>query len=118
MTKANILIVEDNFLIALDLQDIIERLGYSVSAVVSTGGQAIDKAIQLKPDLIIMDIGLKGEMDGIETINKIREHIAIPVLYVTGNKDQLVQHNITDPCIDKPFSSDEIQHFIVSLLAL
>jgi CheY-like chemotaxis protein len=63
-----------------------------------------------------MDIGLKGSMNGIETVEKIRENFKIPVIYLTGNSDLLKQTNITDPCIVKPFEDEELKRLITSLL--
>ncbi|MEX0928628.1 MAG: response regulator [Balneolales bacterium] len=116
MSKANILIVEDNFLIAQDMQNILEQAGYTISAVVDTGELAISNAAELKPDLIILDIVLKGDMDGIETLKMIREHSDVPVLFVTGNQDLLIQHHLNEPWLDKPFTALDLQRLASSLL--
>ncbi|HEX3034133.1 MAG TPA: response regulator [Thermodesulfobacteriota bacterium] len=116
MTKSNILIVEDNMIIAIDIQDRLESFGYAVPTIATTGEQAIAKTAELKPDLIIMDIGLNGNINGIETVEKIRENFKIPVIYLTGNSDLLKQANITDPYIVKPFEDEELKSLIASLL--
>ena len=116
MIRSNILIVEDDMIIAMDIQERLESFGDNVPTIVTTGEEAISKTPELKPDLIIMDIGLKGSMNGIETVEKIREYFAIPVLYLTGNSDLLKQTNITDPCIVKPFEDEELKRLITSLL--
>jgi CheY-like chemotaxis protein len=116
MIQSNILIVEDDMIIAMDIQERLESFGNSVPTIVTTGEEAISKTPELKPDLIIMDIGLKGSMNGIETVEKIRENFKIPVIYLTGNSDLLKQTNITDPCIVKPFEDEELKRLITSLL--
>jgi CheY-like chemotaxis protein len=116
MIQSNILIVEDDMIIAMDIQEGLESFGDSVPTIVTTGEEAISKTPELKPDLIIMDIGLKGSMNGIETVEKIRENFKIPVIYLTGNSDLLKQTNITDPCIVKPFEDEELKRLITSLL--
>lgn len=116
MIKSNILIVEDDMIIAMDIQERLESFGDNVPTIVTTGEEAISKTPELKPDLIIMDIGLKGSMNGIETVEKIREYFAIPVLYLTANSDLLKQKKITDPCIVKPFEDDELKRSVTVLL--
>ncbi|MDO8550088.1 MAG: response regulator [Ignavibacteria bacterium] len=116
MANKTILIVEDNMIIAIDIQERIKNFGYIVPAIVSSGEEALNKTEELKPDLVIMDIGLKGNMNGIETGKKIRENFNIPVIYLTGNSNLLKQANITDPCIDKPFNDDELKRLITKLI--
>jgi len=82
-----ILIVENEALEALDIQDNLERWGYEVPAVVSSGEEAIKKAEEFKPDLILMDIFLTGKVDGIEAARKINEGMNIPVIYITAYSD-------------------------------
>ncbi len=112
MVKKKILIVEDNMIIAIDIKEKIKNFGYTVPAIVSSGEQALIKTEELKPDLVIMDIGLKGKMNGIETGKKIREDFNIPVIYITGNSSLHREANITDPCIDKPFNDEELKKLI------
>ncbi len=99
MVEANIMIVEDEVLFAKDLQDLLESWGYTVPALVSTGEEAIEKAGELKPDLVLMDIVLKGGMDGIEASDTIRTRFKIPVVYLTAYADdETVQRaKITEP---------------------
>jgi len=73
LDKIRILIVEDEGLIARDIEDMVRNAGYKVSAVVGTGEDAVEKAETTHPDLILMDIILRGEMDGVEAAEKIRE---------------------------------------------
>jgi CheY-like chemotaxis protein len=72
MANANILVVEDDGIVALDIDSRLRSLGYSVSEIVSSGEEAVKKVQENKPDLVLMDIILKGEMDGIEAADAIR----------------------------------------------
>ncbi len=85
MKQKTILLVEDERIIGLDIQKTLLELGYSVPPLVSSGDEAIQKAEELNPDLILMDIALSGDIDGIDVINKIREKLDIPVIYLTAH---------------------------------
>ena len=80
----NILIVEDENIIAMDIQFMLENLGYKISGVVSSGEDSIKKASNMLPDLILMDIKLKGKIDGVRAANQIYESLRIPVVYLTA----------------------------------
>jgi PAS domain S-box-containing protein len=97
--KAKILIVEDEKIIAKYLQNTLKGLGYDISAIVSSGEEAIKKAEEIKPDLVLMDIVLKGDMDGIEAAEKIGLLFDIPVVYLTAYPDEKLfqRAKITDP---------------------
>ena len=82
-----ILIVEDELIIALMIEKMVTKLGHQVIGKVTTGEEAVDKVVQDTPDLILMDIRLQGEMDGIEAMQEIRKKTHIPVIYITGNTD-------------------------------
>lgn len=84
----NILIVEDDQLLSLVQGRLVERLGYRVSGKAQTGEQAIEMAKELNPDLIMMDISLKGDIDGIDAMHKIREFSDVPVIYLSGNTEK------------------------------
>lgn len=84
---ADILIVEDEQIIALNMRESLESLGYRVSAIASSASKAIEKATTLRPNLVLMDICLKGAMDGIEAAEYIWTTLQIPVIYVTGHSD-------------------------------
>jgi len=88
MEKARILIVEDEAIIAMGLKGNLQSLGYEVTSIVNTGDKAIEKAEEDKPDLILMDIRIKGEMDGIDTAEVIRNRFGIPVIFSTAYLDQ------------------------------
>jgi diguanylate cyclase (GGDEF)-like protein/PAS domain S-box-containing protein len=99
MDKIRILIVEDEGLIARDIEDMVRNAGYEIGAVVGTGEEAVEKAETTHPDLILMDIILRGEMDGVEAAEKIREGFNIPVIYLTAHTDEntLQRAKLTEP---------------------
>jgi PAS domain S-box-containing protein len=112
MYKASILIVEDNNIVMLELKDRLEEMGYNVIDTSSSGPDAIKKAELHKPDLIIMDIRLKGDMDGIETSASIKKSMEVPIVYLTAHADDntLQRAKITEPYgyIIKPFEEREL----------
>ena len=89
MTKSTILVVEDENIIARDIQNKLKRLGYAVSAVVFSGEEAISKVEETHPNLVLMDIMLKGDMDGIEAAGQIHSLFDIPVVYMTAYADDI-----------------------------
>jgi PAS domain S-box-containing protein len=107
LEPARIMVVEDEGIIAQDIKNCLENLGYSVPDVVFTGYDAIEKAGKYRPDLVLMDIVLKGEIDGIETAAEIRKHYNIPIVYLTAYEDDktLKRAKMTEPLgyILKPF---------------
>src|SRR5436190_12853287 len=113
MSQARIMIVEDERITAEDIHDILTHLGYVVTAIVSTGADAIREAARTRPDLVMMDIRIKGEMDGIETARDIREQFDIPVIYLTAHadRDTLERAKLAEPLgyLVKPFQEAELQ---------
>lgn len=113
MDARRILIVEDERLIALDLQRRLTRLGYTVIGIMASGPQAIAAAFQLQPDLVLMDIRLQGEMDGIEAALHIQTDRLIPVIYLTAYVDdatmQRAQATSSWGFLRKPFHVRELQ---------
>ncbi|MBN8583629.1 MAG: PAS domain S-box protein [Ignavibacteria bacterium] len=111
MTNLNgtprIMVVEDEGIIAQDIKNCLEGLGYIVPDVVFTGKEAILRAEELRPDLVLMDIVLKGDIDGIETAAEIRKKYNIPIVYLTAYEDDrtLKRAKMTEPLgyILKPF---------------
>ena len=99
MNKSSILVVEDEALIAADLVQTLFSLGYKVHKPVATGEDAIRSAKTKKPDLVLMDIKLIGDMDGIETAEKIRAFADIPIVYLTAFTDdtRLSKAQLTEP---------------------
>lgn len=112
-TTATLLIVENESIVAQDLQFILEDLGYSVPAIADSSESAIEKTAQIKPDLILMDIRIIGEIDGIDTAKTISEQFEIPVIYMTAHSDEatLARAKETAPFgyIIKPFEERELQ---------
>ncbi|MBT4089109.1 MAG: response regulator, partial [Deltaproteobacteria bacterium] len=88
MNKARILIVEDEAIIAMEIENQLQGLGYEVTSIVDTGEKAIKKTEVDKPDLMLMDIRIKGEMDGIDTAEVIRSRFGIPVIFSTAYLDE------------------------------
>lgn len=88
MEKARILIVEDEAIIAMEIENQLQSLGYEVTSIVDTGEKAIANAELDKPDFILMDIRIKGEMDGIEAAEVIRNKFGIPVIFSTAYLDE------------------------------
>ena len=112
MIKKEILIVEDERIVAEDVQMILTNFGYAVSSIVSSGEDAITKAGEVLPDLVLMDIVLKGEMDGVEAAEQIRSTLHIPVVYLTAYADRatLKRARVTAPYgyVVKPFFDKEL----------
>lgn len=115
-----ILIVEDERIIALNLKEHLESLGYSVIGIAATGEGAIKQAIESHPDLVLMDIRLQGQMDGIEAAQQIWENWEIPAIYVTGHSDTrtLERAKLTAPFgyILKPVKEQELHVSIEAAL--
>lgn len=87
MTPARIMIVEDEHITAADIEETLSEIGYQIVAVVDNGRDALRRAEQEKPDLVLMDIRLKGAMDGVETAVTLRQQFDIPVVYLTAHAD-------------------------------
>ena len=86
MGKAQILVVEDDNIVVMELEDSLQSLGYAVSAVASYGEEAIEKAAETRPNLVLMDIRLKGDVNGIRAAQEIRERCGVLHL---GHRRQL-----------------------------
>ena len=112
MTQARILVVEDESIVAADIQDRLESLGYEVPATVASGERAVEKAGALRPDLVLMNIQLNGRMDGVEAADQIRQRFGIPVIYLTANADHptVQRAKVTEPFgyVIKPFEEREL----------
>ena len=113
MSKAKILVVEDERITARNIQNQLKKLGYNVSAIASSGEEAIQKTAETYPDLVLMDIKLEGDMDGIQAAEQIRIRFDIPVIYLTAYADEntLQQAKVTElySYILKPFRAKELQ---------
>ena len=120
MSNAKILIVEDEKIVAKDIHNRLRRFGYEVTAIASTGEEAIQKAVETKPDLALLDIRLHGETDGIAVAEQIRDRLYIPVVYLTAYADEemLRRAKLTDPFgyLVKPFGERELHSTIAMAL--
>lgn len=118
--KKNILIVEDEYIIALTMRRNLERIGYCLAGHAKTGEMAIQMAKDYSPDLIIMDINLGGGIDGIETAEQILKVKPIPIIFSTGNTDDHTYQRANKVCKDgfltKPYDSDQFKESIESAL--
>ena len=116
MSGEKILIVEDEIIVAMGVEQKLLDLGYDVINIVDTGEDAVKCAKQLKPDLILMDIVLKGKMDGIEAAQQIHDNLDIPIIYLTAYSDDdvLKRARITEPYgyMIKPFRKNEVKAYI------
>lgn len=114
--RSKILIVEDEIIIAIDLKIRLENLGYHILGIALNGEDAIKKIREKNPDLVLMDIQLNGDMDGIKVAQQIRNQYNIPFIYITGSHDNslLDRAKQTNPIgfISKPFDEIEIQKAI------
>lgn len=112
MPKTNVLVVEDESIVSKDIQHSLKKLGYNVVGAASTGERAFELAASEKPDIILMDIMLKGEMNGIDTAQKVKEELQIPVIYLTAYADEstLEKAKVTEPYgyIIKPFKEVDL----------
>lgn len=116
MEKLNIFIVEDESIVAKDIQNSLTKLGYNVIGFANNGKDAIEKITELMPDLILMDIMIKGPLTGIEVSEKIKEKMNIPVIFLTAYADEgtLSRAKITEPYgyILKPFKEIDLHSTI------
>ncbi|WP_448268396.1 EAL domain-containing protein [Nostoc sp. DSM 114159] len=116
MNPVNILVVEDEIIVAMDIQSRLRKFGYSVMALADSGEEAIRKAADDSLDLVLMDIHLKGKMDGVEAAQIIHNLFNIPIIYLTANADEstLNRAKVTEPFgyILKPFKEKELKFTI------
>ncbi|MFC1769606.1 response regulator [Nitrospirota bacterium] len=119
--QGSILIVEDEYLLAMDIQFTLEDTGYKVMGIALSGEEALEQLERDLPDLVLMDITLYGNLDGIETAKQIHKRFNIPVVFMTGNADKLTTDNINEinpvGFIHKPIIENELmalleKHFL------
>lgn len=112
MVKIDVLVVEDESIVSKDIQHSLKKLGYNVVGAASTGERAIELALDLRPQVVLMDIMLKGEMTGIEAAEEIKRQINVPVIFLTAYADEgtLSKAKLTEPYgyILKPFKEIDI----------
>lgn len=116
MKPVRILIVEDEAIVAMDIQARLEQRGYAIAGMAATGEDAIRLAAQARPDLVLMDIRLRGEMDGITAASQIRERFRLPVIFLTAHAEEttLQRAKVAEPFgyILKPFEERELHTLI------
>ncbi len=120
MTTPSILIVEDEQIVAAGLKKRLQEFGYAVPAMATSGPEAIELAGRMQPDLVLMDIRLEGQMDGIEAAGQIRSRFRLPIVYLTAysNPEVLNRAKITEPFgyILKPYQERELHVVIETAL--
>jgi PAS domain S-box-containing protein len=113
MTTTNILIVEDERIIAKGIEKQLKGMGYAVAGFASTGEEGVQKAVELQPDLVLIDIHLGSGIDGIEAAGRIRNRVGIPVVYLTAHSDNatLQRAKLTEPFgyVLKPYEDKDLQ---------
>ena len=120
-SPAKILIVEDEMIIGANISLQLSKLGHEVTGIVSRGEEAISHVRHSPPDIVLMDIQLKGAIDGIETVNRMHREIKMPIIYLTASTDEenFERAKTTNPYafISKPFKKLDLQHAIDLTLA-
>lgn len=121
MDKSKILIVEDQSIVALDLENRMERLGHTVLGVVASGEEAIQEAARTQPDLVLMDIRLKGSLTGVEAAHAIWNRFDIPAVYLTAVEgaralERSREELRTFGYAGKPFEDEQLEAAIESTL--
>jgi CheY-like chemotaxis protein len=120
MSKARILIVEDEAIVAEDLSQMLARLGYDIAGVTGSGSGAVELARERRPDLVLMDIRLQGGMDGVEVAQAIHRDGAVPIIYLTAHADAatLERAKVTEPFgyLLKPFDERQLESHIQTAL--
>ncbi|MBT7592042.1 MAG: response regulator, partial [Candidatus Scalindua sp.] len=113
MVKPKLLIVDDESNTSILIRNMLEELGYNVAGLASSGKEAIQKTLQLQPNLVLMDIILGGEMDGVDAARQIHDSLDVPIVYLTGHADDdlLYRAKLTEPYgyIIKPFDESELR---------
>ena len=116
----SILVVEDEKISCMLLEHLLSMLSYRVSGTASTGEEAIWKAESLRPNLVIMDVGLKGAMTGIQAAQVIRQQQQVPILFLTAYTYEEIsnRHNLTDKYgfLSKPVMIEELEPKLKELL--
>ena len=112
MANVKILVVEDERIVAKDIQNRLKKIGYDVPAVACSGEEAINKTAEISPDLVLMDIQIKGDIDGVEAAEQISTRFSVPVIYLTAYADAetLERAKVTEPVgyLLKPFKEREL----------
>jgi PAS domain S-box-containing protein len=120
MAKTKILIVEDEILIARELETRLRGLGYAIASIALSGEEAVRAASELRPDIVLVDVVLKGPMDGIAVADEMRTRLDLPIVYVTAYADEstVQRAKVTEPYgyIVKPFAESEVHAAVETAL--
>ncbi len=112
MSKERILVVEDEALVAAELQEDLQRMGYEVAGIVSSGDKVVETVASTKPDLVLMDVLLNGGVDGIDAAYQTQAEFNIPIIYLSAYSDEetLRRASVTMPAayLIKPFNEREL----------
>ena len=112
MDPASILVVEDESIVALDIAQYLESLGYRVAAMAASGEEAVERARELHPSLILMDMVLQGEMDSVQTAKSIGRSLHIPIVLLTSYNDPDTVRRMAEVApygyLNKPFQAREL----------
>lgn len=117
---AKIMIVEDEYLTALDMKELMARWGHEFCEPAVTGEEAIERAAAESPDLVLMDVKLSGPLDGIQTAMKLREKAPVPIIFISGYAEEELRGAIKLPdaaIITKPIDFNELRGKIEKMLA-
>ncbi|KXS46308.1 MAG: response regulator receiver protein [Methanohalophilus sp. T328-1] len=121
MKSGGILVVEDEMIVAMGIKLKLEEMGYTVCGIVADGQTAINMASHLKPDLILMDIVLKGNIDGIEAAKVIKQKLAPHFIFLTGISDKAILKRVHElkpvGTIMKPFDDSQLRNMIEEALS-
>lgn len=116
MRGAKVLIVEDEIILAKVIEIDLADLGYKICGVVSSGERALERVEEEKPDIVLMDINLNGEMDGIDAAKQIKSRSGIPIVFMTGYEDEETMERAN--CVEhsgyliKPVEPEDLQSVI------
>ncbi len=118
--RPKILIVEDEIIIAMDLQFTLENLGYAFSEIVSSGEESIEKVSRLLPDVVLMDVKLSGLIDGVKAAERIYRRFRIPIIYVSAYSDEQTLKRMNRVknygYLNKPFEERELKKVLEKAL--
>lgn len=114
MANKKVLIVEDEMIISLMLEQMVVQMGHKVVGKATSGEVAVKQALEVQPEVILMDIRLQGNMDGVEAISQIQEKINVSVIYITGNTDQMYKKRVKETqyldFLIKPVTQHQLSH--------
>jgi CheY-like chemotaxis protein len=120
VSRLNIILVEDDNIIAMEVSDRLEAMGHNVMSIIDKGEQAVKEVLEKKPDLVFMDIRLEGKMDGIDAAQKIHAQQNTPIIYLTAYSDEttLQRAKLTNPAgyMLKPFINVELHIKVTEIL--